>query len=59
MSDFEKGSSGLGYEARSFGEREGTLVSLYEVADDPPRLTEVKVCGRRTKSMPWLQYKAT
>ena len=35
------------------------LVSLCEAADDPPGRTEVKVCGRRAKGMPWLQYMAT
>ena len=37
--------------------RKGTLGSLCEAVDDPPGLTEVKVCVRRTKTMPWLQYK--
>ena len=35
------------------------LVSLCEAVDDPPGLTEVKVCVRRTRGMRGLQYMAT
>ena len=54
LSDLDKGSSELGDEAVASGDVRVLLVSLCELADDPPGLTEVKVCGRRTKGMPWL-----
>ena len=54
LSDLDKGSNKLGDEAVASGDVRVLLVSLCEVADDPPGLTEVKVCSLRTKSMPWL-----
>ena len=55
----DKGSNELGDEAVASGDVRVLLVSLCEAADDPPGLTDVMVCGRRTKGMPWLQNMAT